>query len=58
MAEEWVKDTRNKARLAKNLCAKTSKVLGTTEQKNKELGMKLVVEERGRKSIETGLKNS
>ena len=56
MAEEWVKDAQNKARLANNLCKKTSKVLGVTEQKNKELGTKLVAKERGRKSVEVGLR--
>ena len=29
MAEEWVKDTRNKARLTDNLRAETNKALGT-----------------------------
>ena len=58
MAKEWVKDAQNKARLANNLCRKTSKVLGVTEQKNKELGTKLVAKERGRKSVEVGLKNA
>ena len=56
MAEEWVKDAQNKARLANNLWRKTSKVLGVTEQKNKELGTKLVAKERGRKSVEVGLR--
>ena len=45
MAEEWVKDTRNKARLTDNLHAETSKALGT-------------VEERRRKSVEADLKNA
>ena len=45
MAEEWVKDTRNKARFADNLRAETSKALGT-------------VEERRRKSVEADLKNA
>ena len=58
MAEEWEKDAQNKARLANSLCRKTSKVLGVTKQKNKELGTKLVAKERGRKSIEVGLKNA
>ena len=58
MAEEWVKDARNEARLMDNLRAVTSKALGIVEQKNKKLGMKLVAEERGRKSPEVGLKNA
>ena len=58
MAEEWLKDAQNEARLAYNLCVETSKVLGTTEQKNKEFTMKLAVEDRGRKSAEVGLKNA
>ena len=58
MAEEWVKDARNKARLAYNLRAKTSKALGAVEQKNKELTTKLVTKDRGRKSAEAGLKNA
>lgn len=34
MAEEWVKDTHNKARVEANLRAKTSKALGVAGQKN------------------------
>ena len=45
MAEEWVKDTQNKARLIDNLHAETSKALGT-------------VEERRRKSVKVDLKNA
>ena len=33
MAEEWVKDTQNKARVETNLHAETSKA-GATKQKN------------------------
>ena len=58
MAEEWVKDARNEARLAYNLRAKTSKALGAAEQKNKELTTKLVTKDRRRKSAEAGLKNA
>ena len=58
MAEEWVKVARNEARLANNLRAQTSKALGATKKKNKELGMKLAAEERGRRSAEIGLKNA
>ena len=58
MAEEWVKNAWNEARLAYNLHAKTSKALGIAEQKNKELTTKLVTKDRGRKSAEAGLKNA
>ena len=58
MAKEWVKDARNKARLTKNLHAETSKALGITEQKNKELGTKLAAKERRRRSVEANLKNA
>ena len=36
----------------------TSKALGAAEQKNKELNMKLVAKEKGRRSVEAGLKNA
>ena len=58
MVEEWVKDARNEARLVDNLRVETSKALGIAKQKNKKLGTKLVVEERGRKSAEAGLKSA
>lgn len=53
-----MKDARNKARVEANLHAKTSKALGVTEQKGQELTMKLIVEERGRKSTKASLKNT
>lgn len=53
-----MKDARNKARLTDNLRTKTNKALGATEQKNKELNMKLAAEDRGRKSAEASLKNA
>ena len=56
--EEWVKDAQNEARVEANLRAETSKALGTVEQKNQELATKLIVEEKGRKNIETSLKNA
>ena len=56
--EEWVKDAQNEARVEANLRAETSKALGAVEQKNQELAAKLITEERGRKSIETSLKNA
>ena len=34
MAEEWVKDARNEARVEAILCAETNKALGAVEQKN------------------------
>ena len=58
MAEEWVKDAWNEARLTDNLLAKTSKALRVAKQKNKELGTKLATKEKGRKSAEAGLKNA
>ena len=57
MAEEWVKVARNEVRLVDNLHIETSKALGAAKQKNKELNTKLATEERGRMSVEAGLKN-
>ena len=56
--EEWVKDAHNEARVKANLRAETSKALGAVEQKNQELATKLIVEGKGRKNIETSLKNA
>ena len=53
-----MKDAQNEARVEANLRAETSKALGTVEQKNQELATKLIVEEKGRKNIETSLKNT
>ena len=58
MAEEWVKDTRNEARLADNLRTEIDKALATAKQKNKKFTMKLAAEDRWRKSAEVGLKNA
>ena len=58
MAEEWVKDARNEARVEANLRAKTNKALGAAEQKNKELATKLTVEERVWKNVEASLQNA
>lgn len=58
MAEEWVKDTWNEARIEANLRVETSKALGATKQENQELTTKLTVEEKGRKSAEASLKNA
>ena len=53
-----MKDAQNEARVKANLYVETSKALGVVEQKNQELAAKLITEERGRKSIETSLKNA
>ena len=58
MTEEWVKNAQNEARVEANLRAETSKALGAVEQKNQKLVAKLIAEERGRKNIETSLKNA
>ena len=58
MAEEWVKDARNEARVEANLCAETNKALGAAEQKNQKLTVKLTAEERERRSAEASLKNA
>ena len=57
MAEEWVNNIGNKARVEDNLHAKANRARGTSEQKNKELASKLVAEERARLSAKAGLKN-
>ena len=58
MAEEWVKDARNEARVEANLHAETNRILGAIKQKNQELNAKLIVEERAPKSAEVSLKNA
>jgi len=58
MAEEWVKDAPNEAKVEANLRAETSKALGAAKQKNQELTTKLTAEERERRSAEAGLKNT
>ena len=52
-----MKDTKSKARLADNLRVETSKSLATAKKKNKELALKLAIEDRERKSAKAGLKN-
>ena len=37
VAEEWIRDARNEAKVKANLRAETHKALGATKQKNKEL---------------------
>ena len=58
VAEEWVKDARNEARVEANLCAKANRALGATKQDNEELTTKLTTEEKVRKSAKTNLKNA
>ena len=58
MVEEWVKDARNEARVEANLHAETKKALDAIEQKNKELTVKLTVEERAQKSAKASLQNT
>ena len=57
VAEEWVKDAQNEARVEANLRAETSKALKALKHKNQELVAKLTAEERARKSVEADLKN-
>ena len=57
VVEEWVKDTRNKARTEANLRAETNKALGAMKHENQELVAKLTAEERARRSTKAGLKN-
>ena len=58
MAEEWVRDAHNEARVMANLRVKTSKASGAAEQKNHELIVNLKVEERERRSAKADLKNA
>ena len=58
MAEEWVKDAHNKARLADNLRAETNKSLAIVEGGNKELALKLATADRNRRSAEAGLRTA
>ena len=58
MVKEWVKDAWFEARLAENLHEETNNALAIVEQKNKELTLKLAVEDKGRKNAEAGLKNA
>ena len=46
MAEKWVRDARNKARVKANLRVETDRALGPTKQKNQELTTQLIAEER------------
>lgn len=53
-----MKDAWKEARLADNLHVETTKAMGATEQKNKELAPKLVAADRDLKSTEVGLKTA
>jgi len=46
VAEEWIRDARNEAKVKASLHIETHKALGATKQKNKELQANLIVEER------------
>ena len=58
IAEEWVKDTQNEARLADNLRMETSKSIAITKSKNKELALKLTIVDKDWRSPEAGLKTT
>ena len=58
VAEEWVKNVWNEARVEANLRDKADKALGAAKQKNQELSTQLTTEEKARKSIKAGLKNA
>jgi len=55
MAEEWIRDTWNEAKVEANLYIETNKALGATEQKNRKLRANLIAEERARRNTEVGL---
>ena len=58
VVEEWVKDTQNEVRVKAKVHALANKALGASEQKNKELAVKLTVEERAQKSAEAGFQSA
>ena len=55
VVEEWVKNARNEARVEANLHVEANKALSASEQKNKELAVKLKAEEKAQKSVEAAL---
>ena len=57
MAEEWVRDAHNEARVKAHSLAEVEKSLGVLKQEQAELSDKLVTADRARLSAETGLKN-
>ena len=58
VAEEWVRDMQNKARVEANLRTETNKALGAAKQKNQELTTQLIAEEWTQRSAEAGLQNA
>ena len=58
MAEKWVRDARNKARVKANLRVETDRTLGPAKQKNQELTTQLIVEERAQRSAVADLQNA
>ena len=55
--EEWVKNARNEASLADNLCTEASKSLAIAEGRNKKLALKLATMDKDWRSAEDGLRN-
>ena len=55
MAEEWVKEPRKDVKNQVHLRLETEKALGAAKEENKELLLKLTVEQRDRRSAEAGL---
>ena len=58
VTEEWVKDTRNEAKVKANLCVKIDRALGAAKQKNNELSTKMIAEKSTHMSVKVGLKNA
>ena len=58
VAKEWVKEAQNDATNEAHLRIEAEKFLGATKQECKELALKLITEERERRSAEVGLKNA
>ena len=57
MAEEWVKEAWNKAKVEANLHAKADKKLRAAVQQNKELTKSVTISEGDHLSAKAGLKN-
>lgn len=51
-------EARNEAKAEANLRAEVDKALGASKQKVQELSLKLIVEEKGRRSAEASLKHA
>ena len=58
MAEKWVRDARNEAKVKANLRVETERALGPTKQKNQELTTQLIAEERAQRSAVANLQNA